>query len=70
MKKQNQSNLNPSRLSIRAESAIVFCGDAQQVSEGFALALEAIDANAELLIRETAAVSKERTECDPRAKGK
>ena len=34
----------------RADSFIVFCGDAQEVSDGFALALKAMAANADLLI--------------------
>jgi hypothetical protein len=52
MKKQNRPNQKPSVVA-RAQSTIVFCGDAEQVSEGFALALEAMDANADLLMRET-----------------
>jgi hypothetical protein len=34
----------------RADSTIVFCGDAQEVSDGFALALEAMAANADSLM--------------------
>jgi len=34
----------------RADSFIVFCGDAQEVSDGFALALEAMAANADSLM--------------------
>ncbi len=32
-----------------ANSILVFCGDAQQVSDGFALALNAMESNAHLL---------------------
>jgi hypothetical protein len=39
---------------------IVFCGDAQQVSEGFALALSAMEANAEVLMMGTEPLSKEK----------
>lgn len=35
------------------DSIIVFCGDAQQVSDGFALAFNAMEANADLLIMGT-----------------
>jgi hypothetical protein len=41
-------------------SMIVFCGDAQQVSEGFALALSAMEANAEALMMGTEPPSKEK----------
>jgi hypothetical protein len=33
-----------------ANSILVFCGDAQQVSDGFALALNAMESNAHLLM--------------------
>ena len=33
------------------DSTIVFCGDAQQVSYGFALALNAMESNADALMR-------------------
>jgi hypothetical protein len=33
-----------------ADSVVVFCGDAQQVSEGFALALEVMEVNADSLV--------------------
>ena len=42
------SKLSPAPSSPR--SMIVFHGDAQQVSDGFALALEAMAANADLLM--------------------
>jgi len=51
-----ESNRPTSKSSIarsRTESSIVFCGDAQQVSDGFALALELMAANADLLPIET-----------------
>jgi len=38
---------------------IVFCGDAQQVSEGFALALNAMEANADALMMGAEPLSKE-----------
>ena len=34
----------------RADSFLVFCGDAREVSDGFALALEAMAANADSLM--------------------
>ncbi|WP_456727458.1 hypothetical protein [Bradyrhizobium sp. USDA 3364] len=38
------------RATARAHRTIVICGDAAQVSAGFALALDAMDANAEVLM--------------------
>ncbi len=43
----------------RTNSMIVFCGDAQQVSEGFALALNAMEANADALMMGAEPLSKE-----------
>jgi hypothetical protein len=48
-----------SAATSRAKSIIVFYGDAQQVSDGFALALDAIEAHADLLIMDTEPVPKE-----------
>jgi hypothetical protein len=36
-----------------SDSVIVFCGDAQQISDGFALALYAMEANAHSLMMST-----------------
>jgi hypothetical protein len=36
-----------------SDSVIVFCGDARQISDGFALALYAMEANADLLMMST-----------------
>jgi hypothetical protein len=42
----------------RANSIIVFCGDAQQVRDGFALALDAMEANADSLMMGTELLPK------------
>jgi hypothetical protein len=41
------------QLRPTSDSVIVFCGDAQQISNGFALALNAMEANADLLMMST-----------------
>ena len=48
-----------SAATSRAKSIIVFCGDAQQVSDGFALALDAMEAHADLLMLDAEPVPKE-----------
>jgi hypothetical protein len=56
------ARLRPSRARsiARADdnSIIVFCGDAQQVRDGFALALDAMEANADSLMMGTEQLPK------------
>jgi len=53
VKESNRPTSKSSIARAQTESSIVFCGDAQQVSDGFALALELMAVDADLLTMET-----------------
>ena len=56
-----ESNSQASTTRSRAVSGIVFCGDAEQLQIGFALALEAMAATPDLLTMEAEPVAS--TKC-------
>jgi len=50
-KSRHRANVSPQQSAVRSRKrpTVVFCGDAEQVSVGFALALDLMESHADLL---------------------